>query len=357
MRWGIPLHIENWLALFHVAGVGPKTFLKYLKQDETLSSLPENIKPDWKAVEQDLTWAQAHDNHIVLLSSSDYPEILKKISTPPPVLFVKGDLKLLNKPQIAMVGSRNPSSQGIENAKQFAQYFAELGFVVTSGLALGIDKASHMGALQVSHGETIAVLGSGLENIYPSSHQGLAQTITQQGALVSEFSLKAQPIAGNFPRRNRVISGLTLGVLVVEAALKSGSLITAETAMEQGREVFAIPGSIHSPKIKGCHHLIRQGAKLVESGQDVLEELGALLKFVTHGKKKNLGVTQAMPKLKLDHICQLVLEQVDYESTPVDLVVERCHLPVQKVVSILTQLALEDCIIAVPGGYAKKLVS
>lgn len=226
-----------------------------------------------KHVDNTLHWLEA-DNQQLLCSDSDlYPALLREIDDFPPLLFLKGNSLLLEQPQLAMVGSRHGSKPGLDTAFQFAKSLASAGFVITSGLALGIDGAAHQGAL-AGNGRTIAVLGCGLSHMYPASHHALAmQIVEQQGLLVSEFPLHTAPQAANFPRRNRIISGLSLGVLVVEASLSSGSLITAKLAVEQGREVMAIPGSIHFPGAKGCHHLIREGATLVESIEHILEVL------------------------------------------------------------------------------------
>ncbi|WP_040260436.1 DNA-processing protein DprA [Pseudomonas massiliensis] len=220
-----------------------------------------------------LRWLETPGHHLVAFDSPAYPALLQEISNPPPLLFVAGNPGLLESPQLAVIGSRRASRPGLDTARAFSTTLAQAGFVVTSGLALGIDGAAHQAALDIGGG-TIAVLGSGLEHIYPQRHLGLARRIAEQGgALVSEFALGTPPAREHFPRRNRIISGLSLGVLVVEANLASGSLITARLAAEQGREVFAIPGSIHHPGVKGCHQLIREGAQLVESVHDILEGL------------------------------------------------------------------------------------
>lgn len=220
-----------------------------------------------------LRWLETPGHHLVAFDSPAYPGLLQEISNPPPLLFVAGNPGLLESPQLAVIGSRRASRPGLDTARAFSTTLAQAGFVVTSGLALGIDGAAHQAALDIGGG-TIAVLGSGLEHIYPQRHLGLAKRIAEQGgALVSEFALGTPPAREHFPRRNRIISGLSLGVLVVEANLASGSLITARLAAEQGREVFAIPGSIHHPGVKGCHRLIREGAQLVESVHDILEGL------------------------------------------------------------------------------------
>jgi DNA processing protein len=220
-----------------------------------------------------LHWLEAPQHHILAFDSPGYPALLEEIANPPPLLFIAGEPGLLDRPQLAIVGSRRASAPGLDTAKAFSRALAGAGFVITSGLATGIDGAAHRAALDIQ-GATIAVLGSGLERLYPQRHARLAQAIIDQGgALISEFPLEMAPTRETFPQRNRIISGLSLGVLVVEANIASGSLITARLAAEQGREVFAIPGSIHHPGMKGCHQLIRDGAQLVESVQHILEGL------------------------------------------------------------------------------------
>ncbi|CAG0910748.1 unnamed protein product, partial [Cyprideis torosa] len=224
----------------------------------------------------DLNWL-SHDKHYILpITSEQYPSLLRAIDDPPPLIYVVGDPNLLSYPQLAVVGSRNATRAGIANAEAFSLHLASAGLGITSGLALGIDTAAHRGALKAD-GITLAVAGTGLDGVYPARNRSLAEEIARTGALISEFPIGTRPSPENFPRRNRIISGLSLGTLVIEAAAKSGSLITARLASEQGREVFAIPGSIHNPLARGCHQLIRQGAKLVETGDDILEELAAIL--------------------------------------------------------------------------------
>lgn len=350
-----PFKLSNWLAVHHSPGVGPAKFHNYLQLDPILQNIPIGLQPDWCSVDADLSWLQKNsDAHIITLLDERYPSILKNINNPPPVLYVRGDVSCISKPQIAMVGSRNPTTIGLQQAQYFAKHFASLGFVVTSGLALGIDTASHQGALSVIDGKTIAILGSGLDNIYPWQNKKLAASIIDNGCLVSDFPIGTQPLASNFPRRNRIISGLSLGVLVVEAALNSGSLITARYAADQGREIFAIPGAIHNDKIKGCHQLIRQGAKLVESAEDVLEELAALLKYVIRDKRASSNVSSS-EKANLSVLQEQLLNKVDYESTSVDIIVRRSGLAAGIVSAILLELELLGFITVVPGGYARKL--
>lgn len=226
-------------------------------------------------IEQTLTWLQlSEQHHIITLADENYPKNLLNISDPPTIIYARGNIELLNHQGLAVVGSRNATPQGLLNAENFCQVIANFGLPIISGLALGIDSAAHKGALKATNGATLAVIGTGINRMYPASNKNLAlQILEQNGLIISEFPLNTSPSPENFPRRNRLISGLSLGILVVEATIDSGSLITARLAAEQGREVFAIPGSIHSPLSKGCHKLIRQGAKLVETANDILEEL------------------------------------------------------------------------------------
>ena len=287
------------------------------------------------------------------MDSPFYPPLLKEIASPPKLLYVKGKLETLIKPQLAIVGSRHPSVQGVELAYKFAKHLASLGFVITSGLALGVDAAGHRGALAMPGGQTVAVFGCGIDVIYPAAHKELATEIIDNGAIISEFPPGIPPKGSNFPRRNRIISGLSLGVLVVEAAYKSGSLITARMATDEGREVFAIPGAINNTNSKGCNYLIRQGAKLVETVDDILEEFEGLLKT----KRKVSGDLQKQPIAKppLDDNCAKLLSCIDFAATPVDIVISRSKLMAEEVGNILAQLELDGYITSVPGGYTRQL--
>ncbi len=317
--------------------------------DATLDALHH---PDWQAVEQDLAWLEQPDNHLLHWDDSRYPYLLRQIAAPPPLLFVHGDPHCLRASQLAVVGTRNPTPLGRETAHRFAAHLAEAGLIITSGLALGIDAAAHQGALAGS-GRTLAVMGTSLDRVYPAKHRDLAHRIAERGALVSELPIGTPAIAENFPRRNRLISGLALGALVVEAALRSGSLITARQALEQGREVFAIPGSIHNPLSKGCHALIRQGAaKLVETADDILEELGALAETT----ESAAAVTPAAPDETEDEYRQL-LTAIGDELVGIDLLVERCGLTANEVSSMLLILELKSYVAAVPGGLYCRLKS
>lgn len=358
-----------WLALLHTPKLGPATILKLLDAFETpinllrqsrdkllvkglkLEVVEALLQPSWDLVERDLAWAKQVDNHILTWQDKAYPALLREVASPPLVLFVNGNIDLLSTPQLAMVGSRNPTPSGIDSAYQFAQHLAQSGITVTSGLALGIDAASHEGALSVK-GNTIAVLGTGLDNIYPARHKSLAkQILNSNGVIISEFTPETLPKAEHFPRRNRIISGLSMGVLVVEAAVQSGSLITAKYANEQGREVFAIPGSIHNPLARGCHALLKQGAKLVETANDILEELGGFLATPI----SSIKVTQPIKPNMLEQDEHKLLHWIGFEMTTVDTVITRSGLSADKVATELLMLELKGKIAAVPGGYMRKV--
>jgi DNA processing protein len=356
--------LRYWLALLHAPGVGPVTLLRLLSRFETPRNLFEYCgrdpaiagklehylaNPDWEAVERDLEWAANGGCEIITLADARYPERLHLIADPPPLLFVNGDVSLLGEMQLAMVGSRNPTVVGRETARDFARHLAGVGLIITSGLALGIDEASHTGAIE-GGGKTIAVLGTGADRVYPARHRDLAHAIVEGGgALVTEFSPGTPPVATNFPRRNRIISGLSLGTLVVEAALRSGSLITARLAAEQGREVFAIPGSIHHPLARGCHRLIREGAKLVESAADILEELAPQLRSFLEEEPD--GKSDEPGMLELDEEYRHLINCMEQGPTAVDSLVERCGLTAEMVSSMLLQLELKGYITSVAGGY------
>jgi len=303
--------------------------------------------------QSEITWCEENQVEIIPLSSEDYPALLKQIHRPPPLLYVRGDITQLHRPQLALVGSRKPSAGGLENAMAFGRYLAASGFTVTSGLALGIDGAAHRGALKAG-GSTIAVLGCGIDKIYPYRHTELAEHIVASGgALVSEFPIGTPPTPALFPQRNRVISGLSMGVLVIEAALRSGSLITAREGLQQGREVFAIPGSIHNPQSKGCHRLLKDGATLVESAQDLVNELQGLMEFKT-GELEN---SPQMPLLSSEAGAivsekeQAVLSKMAYDPISLDALLARTKIPVRELGVILVSLELKDRIKLTPYGY------
>ncbi len=364
-------NIKYWLALQRAPGVGPVTFQRLLEHAEDPKNLFENIEmintipriparlknylqaPDWTQVEQDMHWADAEKNNILTYHCAEYPDLLRAMNAPPAVLFTKGNTALLKMPQLAIVGSRNPSKTGKENAFNFAKSLAQSGITITSGMALGIDAASHQGALSAP-GFTIAVAGTGVDRIYPARHQALAhQIIDNDGLIISELPIGTPPLKENFPLRNRIISALSLGVLVVEAATKSGSLITARMAGEQGREIFAIPGSIHNPLAKGCHALIKQGAKLVETTEDILEELGQIAS-VAISSSKEIAHPDILTETLDDEYIQ-VLESLGFEPTAINSVVERSGLMPEDVSSMLLVLELKGYIERHSGGhYSRK---
>ncbi|MGR8940141.1 MAG: DNA-processing protein DprA [Gammaproteobacteria bacterium] len=340
-------------------GVGSRTFLTLLETHspaQLFSESPAALtalglksaaidairKPDWRAVEGDLAWAGEPGQHIITLADPDFPALLKQIADPPPVLFVRGNVAVLSRPQIAIVGSRNPSSLGRQTAFQFAKALSAHGLVITSGLALGIDAASHEGALH-GQGLTLAVSGTGPDRIYPATNKPLATRIIDKGAILTELPPGTPAKAHHFPRRNRIISGLCQGLLVVEAARESGSLITARLALEQNREVFAIPGSIHNPLARGCNALIREGAKLVETVGDILEELN-----INYQQDANYHPDPEQSKLDLEQ--QTILNLVMYDPTSIDDLVEKTGKSVEMIASTLLILELQGYISAVAGG-------
>lgn len=305
--------------------------------------------PDPAVFESDLQWLTQEQHYLVTWSDASYPPLLREIADPPLALYVMGNREMLTRPQIAIVGSRNASPAGKENAHAFARALSDAGLIVTSGLALGIDGAAHRGALDAGGG-TIAVCGTGLDRVYPARHRELAHAIVKNGALVSEFAIGSPPLPGHFPVRNRIISGLCLGVLVVEAALESGSLITARLALEHGREIFAIPGSIHSPLARGCHALVRQGAKLVETANDVIEELGALAQWSrTQPPARPVADKTFPPPIQDLLVC------LGHDPVTLDALIERSGLTTDAVSSMLVTLELEGVVATMPGGRFQRI--
>ncbi len=361
------MNIEPWLRLWRVPNIGPVAFHKLLARfgspeaaldagisgwretglkDAQVEALANHRNPD---IDTDLDWLAQPGNDLILLDDARYPERLATIPVPPPLLFTRGDVSLLQHPQLAVVGSRHPSQGGRNNAVAFARHLAAAGLGITSGLAMGIDAAAHEGALQAG-GITIAVTGTGLDRIYPARNRALAHQIAEHGLMISEFPVGVGAHAAHFPRRNRIISGLALGVLVVEAAKKSGSLITARIANEQGREVFAIPGSIHNPMARGCHQLIRQGAKLVETADDILEELGPLLANTDYSPPEQ-QVTETGEESGIDPEHAALLQHIDYEPTAIDTIIARSGLTADVVSSMLLIMELNNLVAAEAGGY------
>lgn len=305
-----------------------------------------------KAVERALAWLEQPGNAIVTLADVAYPRLLLEIADPPALLYCRGRTDLLDKPALALVGSRNATAQGTSNAEQFARSFSAAGLTIVSGLAQGIDAAAHRGGL-AGEASTIAVLGTGVDIAYPRANAELAADIAARGLLLSEFPLGTNAFAHNFPRRNRLISGLAQGCLVIEAALSSGSLITARAAAEQGREVFAVPGSIHSPLSKGCHALIKSGAKLAESAEDVLSELAAFRRTgfaSTHAPANVSDVSR--PTGGAD---EPLLACMGFDPVDVDSLCVRAGLPAERVSAELLRLELAGRVSVLPGGLYQRL--
>ncbi|ACK52897.1 DNA-processing protein DprA [Thauera aminoaromatica] len=325
--------------------------------------------PAHEDIERTLAWASEAGNRVLTLADADYPRQLFDIADPPVLLYVKGEPALLSRPGIALVGARSATAAGEANAEAFARTLAQQGLVVVSGLALGIDAAAHRGALAAGStgAGTVAVIGTGIDRIYPARNAALAREIAAAGAVVSEFPLGTPPLQHNFPRRNRLIAGLAEGVLVVEAALGSGSLITARLATETGREVFAIPGSIHSPLSRGCHRLIRDGAKLVETAEDVVEELRGRLGWpapvaASVKDRRSRGAVPAVPAapprqaaLALDGERTRVLEAIGHDPVDLDTIAARCGLTVDALYAILLPLELEGRLAKLPGGRFQRI--
>jgi DNA processing protein len=354
------MELASWVALSQVPGLGDERLRRLLQAfgspaavfSATAASLHQYVKPavaeaimegpDEATLVQLANWLDQPDNDIITLADTDYPQLLLNIADPPPLLYLKGLRALLNAPALAIVGSRNATAQGLSNAEAFAQTIGTAGLCIVSGMAHGIDAAAHRGGLR-NPASSIAIIGTGMDKVYPAANRELAHLLAAQGLLVSEFPLGTPPLAANFPRRNRIISGLSLGCLVVEASLQSGSLITARMALEQGREVFAIPGSIHSPQAKGCHHLIKQGAKLVECAQDVLDELGDFISV------DSIGKTPADENHPL-------YPYMGFDPVGLDTLGLRSGLTIEALSAILLQLELEGRVISLPGGLYQRMV-
>jgi len=356
--------LRGWLRLSLTPGIGPATLRgllsKYGLPDAVLarsrSELAQfasstsldamNSASVDRAVERALGWLKDEGCAIVTLADESYPRALLEIPDPPPVLYVRGRLELLRWPALAVVGSRNATAQGEANATAFATALSDAGLTIVSGLALGIDAAAHRGGL-AGASSTIAVLGTGIDTIYPRANAELASRIGREGLLVSEFPLGTPAAQHHFPRRNRLISGLSRGCLVVEAAIASGSLITARAAAEQGREVFAIPGSIHSPLAKGCHALIKSGAKLVESADDVLAELS--------GMRSAAAAAQRAPRSEGASGETGLLAHMGHDPVDIDLLCQRAGLSAEQVSAELLRLELDGRVSTLPGGLYQRL--
>jgi len=359
--------LASWLHLTLTPGLGAATIRGLLSR----FGLPENVlatrraelahfasaaalqaldsESVAKSVERALVWLEHPGNALVTLADAAYPRLLLEIADPPALLYCRGRTELLNWPALAVVGSRNASAQGASNAEQFARSFSAAGLTIVSGLAQGIDAAAHRGGL-AGESSTIAVLGTGVDDSYPRANLALAEEIAARGLLISEFPLGTQAIAHNFPRRNRLISGLAQGCLVIEAALASGSLITARSAAEQGREVFAVPGSIHSPLSKGCHALIKSGAKLAESAEDVLSELAAF-------RRSGFASTRspASSVAQSDAADEPLLVCMGFDPVDVDSLCTRAAMPAARVAAELLRLELGGRVAVLPGGLYQRL--
>lgn len=366
--------LEQWLRLVHAPGVGPNRRARLLAHygdsaaicaagrhelrrfgvtGQASAVLRGDERP--AAIDQELAWAQQHDCWILTPDDADWPQRLAGLADPPALLYVRGDPETLDQPAIAIVGSRHPTPAGRDTAFEFARHLAGNGLIIVSGLALGIDGAAHEGAL-AGGGLTIAVAGTGLDRVYPARHADLARRIVVEGALVSELPLGTSPRRESFPRRNRIVTGLCLGTLVVEAATQSGSLVSARHAMEQGREVFAIPGSIHNPLARGCHQLLRQGAKLVETADDILEELGPQIASAPAPANATSAPadTGPAPATTADPAYQALLAVLDWEPRGVDDLATRAGLAAGDVASMLLRLELDGTIHALPGGLYQR---
>lgn len=357
------MSLTYWLMLLKIPGVGLKTFYQALRVFESpdavfassrqtllaakvfrANTIEHILRADTALVEPDLHWASQPDHHLISLIDDQYPESLKQLSDPPPLLYIQGDPGLLAHQQLAIVGSRNPSAGAKQDAYRFAKGLSQQGLIITSGMAMGIDAQAHLGALEAG-APTIAVCGTGLDLVYPPTHRVLAQQIVAQGALVSELPIGSAPLPGNFPKRNRLISALSLGVLVVEASIKSGTLITARLAAEQGREVFALPSSIHNPLARGPHSLIKQGAALVENIEDILNILPSVNRLAqvaldgdNDTKKRRTNASE-------------LLKYLSYNAVNIDELVEKSGLSPQVVTQELLSLELDNQIEKTACGY------
>ena len=351
-----------WIRLGLIAELTPAGFRKLLAALSTPESIcaadratlarvvPDDVAaaiargPDQERFDAAQVWLEDRANQVVTFADNDYPGLLLEIPDPPPLLYVKGNPALLAHAALAVVGSRNATQQGRSNAEAFSRELSDGGFTIISGLALGIDAAAHTGGL-AGLSSSIAVVGTGLDIVYPARNRDLAHRLAGEGALISEFALGTPALASNFPRRNRLISGLAKGCLIVEAALKSGSLITARCALDQGREVFAIPGSIHSPLSKGCHLLIKQGAKLAESSQDILEELGAAI----HDR--------GTPIASVDEIApdNPLLAALGFDPIDLDTLCQRSGLTPDTASAMLLTLELEGVVGRLAGGKFQRV--
>ncbi len=375
----VPPRAEAWLGLVLARGLGPKRmaaleaalgspadWIDASNEQLAAAGLDQKLiaalrEPDEALVACCLDWL-AHERHFLITRDDAlFPPLLKRIPDPPAALFAIGDPGCLVHPQLAIVGSRNATPGGLDHARSFAGTLARAGFVITSGLAAGVDGAAHQGCLDAG-GRTIAVAGTGLDQVYPARHRKLAHAIADNGLLLSLFPPGTGPLAGNFPARNRIISGMSLGTLVIEAGLRSGSLITARLASEQGRDVFAVPGSVHNPQARGCHRLIRDGAKLVETAEEVADELAPLARQLAEEIEHLLAPSAAKdfsspldegaesPHIEKDPEYRRLLDAVGFDPTPVDEIIQRSRLTPAAVSSMLLMLELDGRVSAHAGG-------
>ncbi|MEO7323366.1 MAG: DNA-processing protein DprA [Dokdonella sp.] len=382
--------LQAWLTLLRAPGLGPASLRELVRRHgNAVEALAEARHgecaratdaacrawlhaPDMRLIDADLAWLAA-ENRILLTfdRADDFPDLLNQIASPPAALFVVGDTSALWYPQIAIVGSRNASHAGVAIARDFSRTLCQAGFAITSGLAEGIDGAAHAAALDVE-GSTLAVLGTGPDLVYPPKHGDLAARIAANGALISEFPPGTPGHPRHFPRRNRIIAGLSLGTVVVEASLRSGSLITARNATEAGREVFAIPGSIHNPLARGCHQLIRDGAKLVETAEEIMAELGPLAHGLSVSLRERLDMpataavtSERPPMARMRPLLHARADDPDYaslfaalghDSLGIDQIAQRSGLAVATLSSMLLMLELEGEVVAARGGgYARRV--
>ncbi len=364
-----PQDLTHWLNLTLASGIGARTQQQLLRAFGSPSAIFEaglsaiagviGVKSAHSLLDglennaqqtliaQTIDWSCAPDHHLVTLADTSFPQRLLESSDPPSLLYVTGDPGYLNLPAIGIVGSRNATPQGIENALAFSRVLADAGFTIISGLALGIDAAAHEGALRSeTPSGTVAVIGTGIDRVYPANNRKLAHLIAHKGCIVSEFPLGTAASASNFPRRNRLIAGLSQACLVVEAAPASGSLITARLAGELGRDLFAIPGSIHAPQYKGCHALIKQGAKLVECAQDILEELSPHFARPISNNPAEIQSSSHQP----------LLDALGHDPSTLDQLIDRSGLTAERVLAMLTELSLDGKVTNLPGGRYQRLI-
>jgi DNA processing protein len=347
--------LEKYQSAAHVAALSGRELSKSGVGEAARHAIRN---PDEAAIAADLAWLSDSENHLVHPHSEFWPQLFRELADAPTMLYLRGKPETLHLPCLAIVGSRNPTRGGVLNAYEFARHMAAAGFAIVSGLAQGIDTAAHKGALDAS-ATTIAVLGHGIDRVYPAANRDLAHRIAARGALVSEYPLGTHPRKEHFPERNRLISGLGLGTLVVEAARRSGSLITARLAAEQGREVFAIPGSIHNAMSRGCHQLIRQGAKLVESADDIVSEFGPLAAHLMQNAEQQTQQTRSLSEAAPQHDAEYekLLSVLGHDPATVDEIARQSGLTIAQVSSMLLILELEGEIEALNSGQYARLGS